>query len=118
MKTSVLLKSALAIIVFIFTVESGMAGVVNPKKTSDLKTIVKKHMVYPEFAKENKLTGFVVVAFEVDNQGKIIISQVNSNHSVFQEYVVSKLQELVLKNPESYQNKTQYYRFDFQLLEN
>jgi hypothetical protein len=95
-----------------------MAGVKDPKKLNDLKVIVKKHVVYPEYAKENNLTGFVIVAFEVDNNGKILISQINSNLYFFQEYVVIKLQQLVLKNPENYQDKTQYYRFDFQLLTN
>jgi hypothetical protein len=118
MKKSVLLKSVLAFIVFLFTVQISMAGVKDPKKLNDLKVIVKKHVVYPEYAKENNLTGFVIVAFEVDNNGKILISQINSNLYFFQEYVVIKLQQLVLKNPENYQDKTQYYRFDFQLLTN
>ena len=118
MKKSVLLKSVLAVIVFIFTIQISMAGVRDPKKLNDLKVIVKKHVVYPEYAKENNLTGFVVVAFEVDNDGKIIISQINSNLYFFQEYVVNKLKELVLTNPENYQDKTQYFRFDFRLVNN
>ena len=118
MKKSVLLKSVLAFIVFLFTIQISMAGVKDPKKLNDLKVIVKKHVVYPEYAKENNLTGFVVVAYEVDNNGKILITEINSNLYFFQEYVIGKLQELVLKNPENYQDKTQYYRFDFQLLNN
>jgi hypothetical protein len=118
MKKSVLLKSVMAVIVFIFTIEISLAGVRDPKKSSDLKMIVKNQMVYPAYAQENNLTGFVVVAFEIDNNGKIIISQINSNLKYFQEYVINKLEEVVLKNPEKYQDKTHYYRFDFQLLDN
>jgi hypothetical protein len=118
MKKSVLLKSVTAVVLFVFTIQLTMAGVRDPKKTSDLRMIVKKHVLYPEYAKENNMTGFVVVAFEVDNNGKIIISQINSNLYFFQEYVMGKLQELVLKNPENYRDKTHYYRFDFQLMNN
>ena len=118
MKNSALLKSALAVVVFLFALQFTMAGVKDPKKISDLRTIVKKHVVYPEYAKENNMTGFVVVAFEVDTNGQILITQVNSNLYYFQEYVLSKLQELKLKNPKDYQGRTQYFRFDFKLMEN
>jgi hypothetical protein len=116
MKKSVLLKSVMAVIVFMFTVQITMAGVRDPKKTNDLNMIMKKQVVYPAYAQENNITGFVVVAFEVDNDGKIIIEQINSNQNYFQEYVVNKLKEVVLKNPQNYQGNTHYFRFDFQLL--
>jgi hypothetical protein len=117
MKKSVLLKSVLAVIVFIFTIEITFAGVHDPKKTNDLNQIIKKHVVYPAVAQENNLTGFVVVAFKVDNEGKIVINQINSNLFYFQDYVITKLKELVLKDPKNYQdNDPYYYRFDFQLL--
>jgi hypothetical protein len=117
MKKSILLKSVLALVVFIFTFEITFAGVHDPKKTNDLNVIVKKQVVYPAYAQENNLTGFVVVAFKVDNEGKIVINQINSNLYYFQDYVINKLKELVLKDPKNYQDNDQYYyRFDFQLL--
>lgn len=116
MKKLVLLKSVMAVIVFMFTVQITMAGVRDPKKTHDMNIVIKKHVVYPAFAQENNLTGFVVVAFEVDKNGKIIITQINSDQQYFMEYVKNELQKLVLKNPENYRTNTHYYRFDFKLL--
>jgi hypothetical protein len=117
MKKSVLLKSVLAVMVFIFAVQITMAGIHDPKKTNDLSLIIKKHVSYPAYAQENNMTGFVVVAFKVGNDGKIVINQINSNQFYFQDYVINKLKELVLKDPKNYQDNNQYYyRFDFQLL--
>jgi hypothetical protein len=117
MKKSVLLKSVMAVILFIFTIEISLAGVHDPKKTNDLNLIIKKHVVYPAYAQENNMTGFVVVAFKVDNEGKLVINQINSNLYYFQDYVENQLKELVLKDPKNYQDNNQYYyRFDFHLL--
>jgi hypothetical protein len=116
MKKLVLLKSVLVVIVFMFTIQLTMAGVRDPKKTHDMNVIMKKHVVYPAYAQENNLTGFVVVAFEVDNKGKIIITQINSDQQYLLEYVKNELQKLVLKNPENYRTSTLYYRFDFKLM--
>jgi hypothetical protein len=117
MKKSVLLKSVLAVVVFIFTIEISLAAVHDPKKTNDLNMIIKKHVLYPAYAQENNMTGFVVVAFNVNNEGKIVINQINSNLYYFQDYVINKLKELVLDDPKNYQDNNQYYyRFDFQLL--
>jgi len=119
MKTSVLIKSVFAVIIFIFTVQITLAGVHDPKKINDMNLIIKQQVVYPAYAQENNLTGFVVVAFKVDNDGKIVIEQINSSLSYFQDYVINKLKELVLKDPKNYQdNSLYYYRFDFQLLKN
>ncbi len=116
MKKLVLLKSVMAVIVFMFTIQLAMAGVRDPKKAHDLNIVIKKHVVYPAYAQENNLTGFVVVAFEVDSNGKIIITQINSDQQYFLEYVKNELQKLALKNPENYRTNTHYYRFDFKLL--
>lgn len=116
MKTSNFMKSIIAVVVLIFVAEFSFAGISNPKETKDLKTVMKTHVVYPEFAKENNLTGFVVVAFDVDADGGITVKEINANSLYLQQYVENKLKELVLENPTSYIGTTQYYRFEFQLL--
>ncbi len=116
MKTSIILKSVTAVVILIFAANFCFAGNHKPKNTNELKTIIKKHIEYPEFAKENKLSGFVVVAFNIDNTGKITVNEINSNSYYFLQYVENKLGELVLENPQDYVDKTLYYRFDFQLL--
>ena len=116
MKTSNFMKSIIAVVVLIFVAEFSFAGISNPKEKNDLKTVMKTHVVYPEFAKENNLTGFVVVAFYVDANGGITVKEINASSMYFQQYIENKLKELVLENPATYSGKTQYYRFDFQLI--
>ncbi len=116
MKTSLIFKSITTFVILIFAAEISFAKTHDPEKTNDLKTIITKNIVYPEFAKDNRLSGFVVVAFAVDNAGKINVKEINADSDYFQQYVEAKLKDLVLADPQRYQNKTIYYRFDFHLL--
>ncbi len=116
MKTTKIMKSITALVILIFVAQLSYAAVHDPKEANELKTTMKKYVAYPEFAKENLQTGFVVIAFNVDDQGKIIVKAINGSTPEFKEYVEQKLKDVVLENPQNYQDKTQYYRFDFQLV--
>ncbi len=116
MKTAIFLKSFTAVVLMIFATGLIFGSVHDPKGTNSLKQFMTKNVPYPEFAKENNQTGFVVIAFTVENDGKIIIKNINGSTPEFKEYVENKLKELKLDDPQLYQDKTQYYRFDFQLI--
>ncbi|HOY33174.1 MAG TPA: hypothetical protein PKW80_14945 [Bacteroidales bacterium] len=116
MKTKLIMKSATMFVILIFAVSISFAAA-GPRKTAgDLKTIISKSVTYPEYAKENKLSGFVVLSFTVDENGKISIQELNTNSVYFQLYVEKKLSELTIENPGAYAGKTHYYRFDFELV--
>ncbi len=116
MKTQFMLKSATAMLILILTANIGFAGIHYPKATNALKKVMQKEVPYPAFAKENLETGFAVISFDVDNNGKILLKQINASTPEFKEYVEEKLKDITLEDPEQYQGETQYYRFDFQLI--
>ena len=116
MKTTKMMKSIAAFVILMFAVHVIYAAVHDPKEANELRITMKKYVPYPEFAKESYQTGFVVIAFNVDYQGKIVVKAINGSTPKFKEYVEEKLKDVVLENPQAYQDKTQYYRFDFQLV--
>jgi len=116
MKTKVIMKSVALLAIMFFTLSVSFASPSPRKSSTDLKTILKNSVTYPEFAKENQLSGFVVISFTIDETGKIKISELNTNSLYFQLYVEKKLQEIQIENPGTHKGKTYYYRFDFELL--
>jgi len=116
MKTKLIMKSVSIFMILILAATVSFASASPRKSTSDLKTVIKNSVTYPEFAKENQMSGFVVVAFSLDNSGKITINEINTNSIYFQLYVENKLNEIRIENPEMYIGKTYYYRFDFELM--
>ena len=116
MKNQLILKSVTAFVILIFAAEISFADVHDPKATNTLKKVMLKEVPYPAFAKENFESGFAVISFNVDNNGQIILKAINASTPEFKDYVESKLKEITLPNPEWYQGETQYFRFDFQLI--
>jgi hypothetical protein len=116
MKNQLILKSVTAFVILIFAAGVIFADVHDPKATISLKKVMLKEVPYPAFAQENFESGFAVISFDVDNQGKIILKAINASTPKFKEYVEGKLKEITLPNPSWYQGETQYFRFDFQLI--
>jgi len=116
MKTTTLKKSFAALVILIFAATMTVASAAPRKTATDLKSLVRSTVTYPKFAKENQLSGFVVVSFNIDETGKINISELNTNSIYFQLYVENKLKEIQIQDPEAYSGKTYYYRFDFELI--
>lgn len=81
-----------------------------------LRPIVRKHIPYPDFARENMLSGFVVVSFMVDTLGRLVVLQMSTDSRYFGGYVQQKLSQLVVPEAWRYQGQTYFYRFDFKLL--
>jgi hypothetical protein len=91
----------------------GKTKSVNPV---ELTNIVKSQVTYPEFAIENKLTGFVVAELKVNDDGSIVIESINSTQPELSDYVIGKLEQAKVEKPQELSGKSYYYRFDFELL--
>lgn len=87
------------------------ASIINPK-TGDLEKLIQKQISYPQFAKEQKLDGVVLVSFTVNSDGSINVNTTNQSDIRFKEYVVSKLKSLKIKSG-SKSAKTYNVKFDF-----
>jgi len=78
-----------------------------------MQEVLKKEICYPEFAKENKEEGIVLVHFTVDTNGKIVVNEANSNNERLKEYVISKLTQFIFS--ESNEKEEYAIQFKFRL---
>jgi hypothetical protein len=116
MKTNAILRSITVVVILFLAANISFAGIHDPKATSELKKVMQKEVPYPKFAQENLQTGFAVISFDVDSKGKILLKAINASTPEFKDYVEEKLKDITFEKPELFQGETQYYRFDFQLI--
>ncbi len=62
----------------------------------NLMETIKSQISYPESARKAHEVGFVAVGFTIDDQGRVVIKQVNSNNPVLKDYVVQTMQQIVV----------------------
>jgi len=95
-----------------FAVNTFASGI-NPK--NDIKKTLSKEISYPEFAKEQKLEGVVMVSFSINENGFINIDLTNASNEDLKEYVVGKLKNLIFKNSDKAESKyNMKFEFKFQ----
>jgi len=80
-----------------------------------LREYMEKEIVYPQEAKENKQTGFVLVHFTIEPDGKVQIKETNSDNNVLKSYVERKLQSFQLPEKVS-EVKEHIMKFTFKLI--
>lgn len=80
--------------------------------TTTLNEKIQSEITYPDFAKENSEQGFVLLSFTVDNEGKVIVKEVNGNSQALNSYVVRKIEELTVDcNDEKCKDYTMKFEF-------
>lgn len=109
MKTLIITIS-LMLLTLIFTSANA-----SPKKTKDINKILQKEIVYPDFAKEQKLEGTVLVSFTVNADGTITINLTNESDPALKDYVVSKLTSLKIIPAKENAGKSYDVKFEFKL---
>ncbi|NVN94626.1 MAG: hypothetical protein HXX18_05005 [Bacteroidetes bacterium] len=109
------MKIKVILLVFVFfTVSLGLkAG--NDELTFK-QTIIAK-MQYPEFAKTQKLEADVYISFSVNENGEIIVGQINSISPDFMDYVKAELKKIKVNTDNEVIGKTFYFRFTFKYQE-
>ncbi|MDY0216833.1 MAG: hypothetical protein RBS19_07760 [Bacteroidales bacterium] len=76
------------------------------------KTMIK----YPDFARDQKISGFVSLSFSYDAQGDFKVNELNTNSLELSEYVISELENLkICPWGKSAQNEY-IIRFNFKML--
>lgn len=61
---------------------------------SELKKKIKRTIIYPEFGKETKLHGLVMVHFVVNSEGSIEVKEINASDSDLADYVKEQLERI------------------------
>lgn len=60
----------------------------------ELNKEIKKNINYPEFAKEAKLHGMVMVHFVVNSDGRIEVKEINASDSDLAAYVKEQIERI------------------------
>ncbi len=106
------------IIVAIFSTSNLYAGGDNTQVK--FGKVLKKYVPYPDFAKEQKLEGSVVVCFSLTENGSIQLNATDGSDEALKAYVNEKLKDLKLdaKENQIVLNNTEekyYVRFVFKM---
>ncbi len=112
MKTNKVIISAIAIMIF-FMAQSFSAPINNASalnKSSQIEKYFKKVVEYPEFAKSEKLDGFVLVQYQITPDGNIKIEAINGSNGLLISYIQTKLSSMNVPLGET---KEMYARFIF-----
>jgi len=84
-------------------------------KTNDVIEVLKSQIKYPEFAKENNIQGEVLVSLKVDENGKIVVNQINSFSSTMIADVKQQLEQIKVVVNDRLINQLLYIRFSFEI---
>ncbi|MGB6036979.1 MAG: energy transducer TonB [Cryomorphaceae bacterium] len=81
----------------------------------ELTKEIKKKVNYPEFAKEAKLHGMVMVHFVVNSDGSIDVKEINASDSTLAKYVQMQLESIEVE--ELAAQGDHYVKFRFRFME-
>lgn len=95
------------------------AQAVNTSFSKNVDKAVESSVKYPKEAKEEGITGFVLVEVGVNNDGRVKVNQVNSDNDLLKNYVISQLNNIKLSNSGNTSgeivNEIRFYQFIFEL---
>jgi len=109
MKTTIIILISL---VLLTVANSDTANAGNPKTTS-IDKLLNKEISYPDFAKQQKLEGFVLVNFTVNSDGTICVNLTNESDANLKDYIVGKLMKLKIIPSKENTGKTYDVKFEF-----
>ena len=82
----------------------------------DTKNSISDKLTYPKFAHDDQQKDVVVVSFSYTEDGFLKILSLNSSDEELNPYIISKLENIRLKNGSVTIGKAYYARFEFKLL--
>ncbi|HNW99627.1 MAG TPA: energy transducer TonB [Bacteroidales bacterium] len=80
---------------------------------SKVEKLLKKTITFPEFAKQEKIEGVVLVSFTVNNDGTLKINLTNESSETLKKYVIEKIKSIKLLPGNREQGKTYNVKFEF-----
>ncbi|MCB2219534.1 MAG: hypothetical protein KQI35_03990 [Bacteroidetes bacterium] len=82
----------------------------------DTKNSISEKLTYPKFAQDDQRTDVVVVSFTYTEEGFLKVLSLNSSDEELNPYIISKLENIRLKNGTVTIGKEYYAKFQFKLL--
>lgn len=109
------MKTLIAIISLMLLALIDTSANASTRKPKDIGKILQKEISYPDFAKDQKLEGTVLVSFTVNTDGSITVNLTNESNATLKDYVVSKLRSLKIIPTKENTGKTYDVKFEFKL---
>jgi len=109
------MKTKIVAFLFIF-----LLGSISLKAGNDelsFKQTVVSQIKYPDFAKADKLDADVYISFTVNNNGEVIVNQINSISPDLMDYVKTELKKIKVETDNEVIGKTYNYKFIFKYQE-
>ena len=109
------MKTKIILIVGLILLTVAITGKVSAKSIDpkEIDKILKKEISYPDFAKQQKLEGIVMVNFSVNTDGTISVNTTNQSDASLKDYVVAKLRKLRIFPLNDNSVKTYSVKFNF-----
>ncbi len=83
--------------IFLLCVICNTSSAAEPER-SGLKRSIKKEVNYPEFARSERIEGFVLVKYEVAADGSISVKEMNASHEGLADYVRNRLEAILVES--------------------
>lgn len=109
------MKTTIIAIISIVLLSVAVRGNANANSITpgNLEKMIGKQISYPDFAKQQKLEGVVLVDFSVNPDGTISVNEANASNASLLDYVVAKLKQLNIIPSKDIVNKSYDVKFDF-----
>lgn len=109
MKTIIISLISLLII----TAASSSSWAATTDNPTKIERLLKKTISFPEFAKQEKMEGMVLVSFTVNSDGTLKVNLTNESDTSLKDYVLKKLSQIKLKPGNTEEGKTYNVKFEF-----
>ncbi|MFH0892910.1 MAG: hypothetical protein V2A54_00615 [Bacteroidota bacterium] len=91
-----------------------------PAQNSEYRILLEKQIqnlvLYPEFAKQQGIEGFVLISFSFNENGSFVLDELNSNNQLLSDYVVSKMKDIKMCIYAKQPRNEFVFKFDFRLI--
>jgi outer membrane biosynthesis protein TonB len=109
MKTIIISLISLMLI----TATGSFAKAANTDNPTKIEKLLKRTIAFPEFAKQEKIEGVVLVNFTINADGTLNVNMTNESSNELKDYVLSKLNMIKLKPDNTEEGKTYNVKFEF-----
>ena len=113
MKTRILMVVILALMSFNHAFTNNDQNL-DPK--NQVKQIVAKEVSYPDFAIDLGIEGTVYTSFSINDNGTLMVFEIESTNDRLKDYVTKKLKEIHLEASQDEKSQIYNMKFSFELL--
>jgi hypothetical protein len=109
------MKTIIIILISLMTINitGNSAKAANIDTPTKIEKLLKKTISFPDFAKNEKMEGIVLVNFTVNSDGTLSVNLTNESSEALKNFVVSKLSQIRLKPGNTEEGQTYNVKFEF-----